>query len=114
MWRVQHQALKYFAKKVFCGFAGISHVFFGGISQVTHRYLFKDLPRFSEHLFSRTALKCCSQCYLQMWGKLWMIFELSVFIYGNSVKWKLPFFWLKKVIFVFPDLFLLFPSLIIY
>ena len=68
-WRVQQQALKYFAKKVFCGFGGISHVFFGGISQVTHRYLFKDLPRFSEHLFSRTALKCCLRSVIYKCGE---------------------------------------------
>ena len=28
-------------------FGGISHVFFGGMSQVLRRHFFKDLPRFS-------------------------------------------------------------------
>ena len=51
-------------------FGGISHVFFGGISQLLHSYLFKDLPRFSEHLFSRTALKCCLSSVIYKYGRL--------------------------------------------
>ena len=83
-------------------FRGISHVFFGGISQVLHRYFFKRLPRFSEQLFSRTALKCCLSSIIYKYGRLWMSFERSCIymeIVFNRNCWG--FFWLGKVIFVF-------------
>ena len=51
-------------------FGDISHVFFGGISQVLRGYCFKDLPRFSEHLFSRAALKCCFSSVIYKYGRL--------------------------------------------
>ena len=50
-------------------FGDISHVFFGSISQVLHRYFSKDLPRFSEQRFSRTALKCCLSSVIYSSGK---------------------------------------------
>ena len=66
-------------------FRGISHVFFGGISQVLHRYFSKDLPKFSEHLLSRKTLKCCMSSAIHKYERLWMSFGRScIYIYRNS------------------------------
>ena len=109
-WRVQQQVLKYFAKKVFCGFGGISHVFFGGISQVTHRYLFKDLPRFSEHLFSRTALKCCLRSVIYKCGENcgWFFNFLCLYI-EIVLNENCRFFGLEKWFLYFQICFFYFP-----
>ena len=77
-------------------FGGISHVFFGGISQVLHRYFFKDLPRFLEQLFSRTALKCFLSSVIYKYGRLWMSFELPWICMEIAFKENCRFFWLEK------------------
>ena len=96
-------------------FGGISHLFFGGISQVLHRYFLKDLSRFSEQLSSRTALKCCLSSVIYKYGRLCMSFELSCIYIEIVFNENCRVFWLGKVIFVFRVLFLLlFRNLIFY
>ena len=103
---------------MFCkkGVSEVFHiVFFGGVSQVLHKYFFKDLPRFSEHLFSRTALKCCLSSVIYKYRRLWMSFERSCIYTEIAFNENCRFIWLGKVIFVFRVLLLrLFPSLIFY
>ena len=77
-------------------FGGISHVFFGAISQGLHRYFFKDLPRFLEHLFSRTALKCCLSSVIDKYGRLCMSFERLWICMEIAFKENCRFFGWKK------------------
>ena len=92
-------------------FKGISHVFFGGIWQELHWYFFKDLRRFSEHPFSRIALKCFLSSIIYIYRRLWMSFQCSCIYMEIVFNKNCQGFLAWKVVFVFWVLFLLlFPS----
>ena len=108
---------KGFFSIVLLALKGVSEVFHIYLLEVFHRcftgIFFKDLPRFSEHHFSRTALKCCLSSVIYKYGRLWMSFERSCIYMEIVFNENCRLFWLGKAIFVFRVLFLLFfPSLI--